>query len=60
MLTELAARELTEEAGGMKPDRRMELENRIAMGPPRFSTTLDSERLGPPRRATPVRTAMGR
>ncbi|APE18469.1 chemotaxis protein CheB [Mycobacterium sp. WY10] len=46
VLTELAARELTEEAG-MKPDRRMELENRIAMGP-RFSTTLDSERLGPP------------
>lgn len=46
VLTGLAARPLDEEPG-WKPDRRMELENRIAMGT-HFSTSQDSEQLGPP------------
>ncbi len=46
LLSELVVREKTEEAR-MQPDRRMELENRIAMGP-HFSADVDSERLGPP------------
>lgn len=46
VLTELAARPLDAQPAS-KPDRRMELENRIAMGT-HFSMSFDSERLGPP------------
>jgi two-component system chemotaxis response regulator CheB len=45
LLGKLSEREPEETA--MEPDRRMELENRIAMGP-RFSTSFDSEELGAP------------
>ena len=39
----------------MEPDRKMELENRIAMGP-KFSSSFESELLGR-RRDTSARTA---
>ncbi|MFG1934438.1 chemotaxis protein CheB [Mycobacterium sp. NPDC048908] len=45
LLAKLADREIKERA--VEPDESMELENRIAMGP-RFSTSFDSEALGPP------------
>jgi two-component system chemotaxis response regulator CheB len=45
LLTKLADRELEEWA--MEPDESMKLENRIAMGP-RFSTSFEAEKLGPP------------
>jgi two-component system, chemotaxis family, protein-glutamate methylesterase/glutaminase len=45
LLEKLAGRDIEDQE--MKRDERMELENRIAMGP-RFSTTFDSEALGPP------------
>jgi two-component system chemotaxis response regulator CheB len=45
LLTELASQEIEERE--MEPDKVMELENRIAMGR-RFSTSFDSEALGPP------------
>jgi two-component system chemotaxis response regulator CheB len=45
LLLKLAEREFEEKV--MDPDPKMELENKIAMGP-RFSTTFDSELLGPP------------
>lgn len=45
LLLKLAEREFEENP--MKPDPKMLLENKIAMGP-RFSTTFDSELLGPP------------
>jgi two-component system chemotaxis response regulator CheB len=45
LLEQLAGREIKEP--DMEPDESMELENRIAMGR-RFSTSIDSEALGPP------------
>jgi two-component system, chemotaxis family, protein-glutamate methylesterase/glutaminase len=45
VLTQLAAREFEERE--MEPDKRMELENRIAMSG-RFSAEIDAEVLGPP------------
>jgi two-component system chemotaxis response regulator CheB len=45
LLLKLAEREFEETL--MEPDPKMELENKIAMGP-RFSTSFDSELLGPP------------
>lgn len=45
LLKQLADRELEERE--MEPDARMELENRIAMAR-RFSTEIDTEKLGPP------------
>jgi two-component system chemotaxis response regulator CheB len=45
LLVKLADREFEEK--DVEPDRKMELENRIAMGP-RFSTSFESESLGPP------------
>lgn len=45
LLKELADRDMQEQA--MDPDGRMELENRIAMGP-RFATSFDAEDPGPP------------
>lgn len=45
LLEKLTDREIEDPI--MEPDRSMELENRIAMGK-RFSTSFDSEELGPP------------
>lgn len=45
LLENLAEQEIEDPA--MEPDRMLELENRIAMGR-RFSTSFDSEALGPP------------
>ncbi|WP_445168792.1 chemotaxis protein CheB [Mycolicibacterium sp. Dal123E01] len=46
LLADLATRDLAEETI-LEPDKRMDLENRIAMGT-HFSTEQDAERLGPP------------
>jgi two-component system, chemotaxis family, protein-glutamate methylesterase/glutaminase len=45
LLAKLADREIEERV--VEPDERMELENHIAMGP-RFSTSFEAEKLGPP------------